>query len=93
MDFSDETPERWWVADFSKHTYPVFVKVCRCGTLVDPDYAVPMLGDKVMCANCATDEVKGHPITAEYLKWLQDGDLRWWSPWICQCKGCGIDVP
>ena len=36
----------------------------------------------------AMDKIQEHPITPTYMKWLEEGDPRWWSPWFCECDGC-----
>lgn len=89
MDVRDEAPERWWVADADKHQPPLGRMCGDCTiTPIDRDHAVPMDESGPLCQACATDLISNHPMTATYLEWLTKGDLRWWSPWVCQCEGC-----
>lgn len=91
MDVQEEVPDRWWVADADKHVPRLPRRCLRCKeTDLDYSHAVPVLGDLPLCQMCATETVADHPMTITYLEWLTKGDLRWWSPWVCQCEGCGV---
>jgi hypothetical protein len=84
-DFSDERPDKWWVLEADQH----HIDHCgQCGTLLDLSKALPMLRDDPLCAVCAGDHVKDAPMTVEYMTWLSNGDPRWWSAWMCNCRHC-----
>lgn len=88
-DLSDERPERWWVLNPDAHaTY-------YCGNClirrIDPECNVPMLDDKPLCGVCAGQMLSDTPQTAEYARWLDEGDPRWWSAWMCNCPYCDAE--
>lgn len=60
----------------------------RCGTDLDLTCTVPMRGDEPLCAVCAGKEIHEAPLTVTYLTWIEEGDPRWWSPWMCNCDAC-----
>lgn len=59
-----------------------------CGEDLDLDCTVPMLRERPLCAVCAGKEIGAAPLTPTYIQWLEDGDPRWWSPWMCNCTFC-----
>lgn len=84
-DFSNRRPDRWWVLEPEAH----HLRDCaRCGADLELAYTVPMLREEPLCAVCAGKEISGAPLTPTYIQWLEDGDPRWWSPWMCNCASC-----
>lgn len=103
MDRSDEVPERYWVLrSFLHYTtcYPdlpapkiILCHVCgdalvRADDTDRDDVPLLMFQDNPVCAKHALEKISEHPITPTYMKWLEEGDPRWWSPWFCECDGC-----
>lgn len=101
MDRTDEVPERYWVlrpflhfADLYNMALTEIVcgycdkKIVSAGVTKDDWTPVLMYRDRPICVEEATSKIKDHPITPRYLEWLSEGDLRWWSPWLCGCDGC-----
>jgi hypothetical protein len=102
VDKTDEVPERYWVFRAFLHyealtpdNVPSKIHCAICGALLisvgdtDADKtALLMFHDKPICPTDALEQIKQHPITATYMKWMEDGDPRWWSPWFCNCAGC-----
>jgi hypothetical protein len=85
-DLSDTRPERWWVLNPEAH------RAFYCGrchyTPIDRSSNTPMLNGTPLCAACAGQVLTGTPITAEYARWIDEGDPRWWSAWLCNCQFC-----
>lgn len=52
------------------------------------DLPLLMFNDNPICPKDALEKISEHPITPTYMKWLEEGDPRWWSPWFCDCDGC-----
>ena len=104
MDRSNETPERYWVLrPFLHYTtcYPDLdmprVILCAvCGeSLIEAngknkrdDLPLLMYKNNPICAKDALNQIGEHPVTPTYMKWLEEGDPRWWSAWFCECDGC-----
>jgi hypothetical protein len=103
VDRSDKVPERYWVLRaFSHHSFcfpdlpdPTVIRCALCdrvlltaGETDQDDTPLLMFDDKPICPDDALGKISGHPITPTYLKWLEEGDPRWWSPWFCDCDGC-----
>lgn len=85
MDFSDVPPARYWIPSPEKH--PEITTCDFCGEPLDLDHAVPVMEQQenvyAACPTCAPIQVRQHPITVQYMKWMETGDPRWWSPWMC----------
>lgn len=88
MDLSDETPERFWVANPKQHGLDPNCSCCRAA--LDFNGAIPVLTEKgPLCLPCAVEDVKDiHPLTVTYLTWMEQKDPRWWSVWICHLECC-----
>lgn len=89
MDFTDEEPSRWWLLNTESH--PDTTTCTGCGQPLDRTKAIPVTAEGGLCENCVHGHIEGHPVTATYLKWLDEGDPRWWSPYLCNCEGCGVE--
>lgn len=89
-DFTDARPHRWWALVPEAHD---LTDCARCGARLDLTQTVPMEGEEPLCANCASTAINGPqmPMTATYLHWLETGDPRWWSPWMCNCRFCDAE--
>lgn len=91
MDFSNDKPERLWVLRPEKHegTLPEWCYECDADLDLESGISIPVYNDKPLCRHCAIKRVRSKsPVTVEYMTWLEQGDMRWWSPWFCNCKGC-----
>jgi hypothetical protein len=102
MDRTDEPPERFWVLTPFTHFEAqgttcdrIFCGHPDCDTLLlvaaEPGHdktALLMWHSKPICPQHALEKISEHPITTTYLKWMEEGDPRWWSPWFCNCDGC-----
>lgn len=74
---------------------PTEIRCSICNTVLvtagqtdQDDTPLLMYNDKPICVDDAMDKIQEHPITPTYMKWLEEGDPRWWSPWFCECDGC-----
>lgn len=92
MDYSDETPERYWVMQPRRHGIQE-EKCSGCGTELNLDGAIPVLTDTgPLCKQCALTHVHDiHPLTVTYLEWIETNDVRWWSAWLCN-EDCCMNV-
>lgn len=93
MDYSNERPQRLWVLrpDTKQHLDTEMSWCAHCNDDLEPENAipVPMLENEPLCRSCAIKNIKSKaPVTVEYMTWLDQGDMRWWSPWFCNCEGC-----
>lgn len=88
MDYSNKTPERYWITNPDAH--PKVRECVTCGTDLDRSKSIPFISSLKggLCQKDATDSVQDHPVTPTYLEWLTKGDPRWWSAWCCNCEGC-----
>ena len=102
MDKTDDTPQRYWVIRAFSHydARGEALDKIRCAicdsvllTAGDPaDDKTPLLmfENEPICPNDALERIVEHPLTPEYLTWMNEGDPRWWSPWFCNCDGCEL---
>lgn len=91
MDRTDERPERWWVLDPIGHLGSVAPRCGVCAAPLPTDMSIPMFEDKPLCAAHAGEKLSGTPMTAEYARWIEEGDPRWWSAWLCNCPYCAAE--
>lgn len=59
-----------------------------CGQALPTGVSIPMVEDYPVCAYHAGVQLTGTPMTAEYARWMEEGDPRWWSAWLCNCPYC-----
>lgn len=93
MDYTDEQPSRWWVLHPARHEEKDLLSNCvECKTAIPQDVAIPRTADGALCNVCAPQHVSTKaPVTVTYLKWLEEGDPRWWSPFLCNCEECTLE--
>jgi hypothetical protein len=90
MDYTDEEPSRWWVLNPSAHKD--LTNCWSCNGYLNWKETIPRTPDGPLCQHCATRVIQDKtPITPTYLSWLESGDPRWWSPYLCNCKGCDVE--
>lgn len=73
---------------------PAAHNLWRCGICsapLPPDMSIPMFEDMPLCAYHAGEKLSGTPMTAEYARWIEEGDPRWWSAWLCNCPYCDAE--
>jgi hypothetical protein len=97
---TDEVPQRYWVLRPFLHYehLKVIIPVISCGicgaellradTIEHDIRPLVMFQDAPLCPKDALAQLSEHPMTPEYLRWMEEGDPRWWSPWFCDCDGC-----
>lgn len=94
----DEIPDRSWVLKPRAHLEEdlgitgtrgmIDLKCAKCMNAINEDQPVTCRFGEFNCRQCALAALDDHPITPTYMNWINEGDPRWWSPYICNCSGC-----